>query len=181
MGIVTKTGDGGTTSLYGGRRVSKDDIRVCAYGTVDELSSATGMLASFCTEPSDISTLTSIQRDLFTIAGYLSMESDLPATRRKCRLSEERLQWLEGQIDGMEKALPELKCFILPGGCKASSVSHLCRSVCRRAERCIVSLHNAENIEDDATVLKYVNRLSDFFFLLARKLNEDASVAENRL
>lgn len=178
MSVSTKTGDTGTTLLYGGERVSKDDIRVFAYGTIDELSSEIGLLITYCASKTDVSFLTQIQRDLFVISGYLATDRKTTELSSSCILQPERVLKLEEQIKELEESLPTLKNFILPGGSRVSAVSHVCRTICRRAERYIVTFHNLEGSEEDAGVMKYINRLSDYFFVLARKLNSDAGIED---
>jgi len=160
--IYTRTGDKGTTGMADGRRIDKDDIQVNVIGDVDELNSIMGML--ICkTDDKDIAELFfTIQHDLFNLGGQISMpEMSL--------LSAQRTEWLEQQLDEMNKDLPPLKEFILPGGTEAAATCHLARSVSRRAERNIVSLSKKINISSD--VQSYINRLSDFLFVAARVLS----------
>ena len=181
MKVYTKTGDKGSTSLYGGVKVSKNNIRIDAYGTVDELNSAIGLVRS-----SDISTiydeqLIHIQKNLFHVGAELATPSEkLYLANGKSRLpkiiQEVDILQLENWIDEMEEELPSLTHFILPGGNLASSHAHLCRCICRRAERITVSLTEVEEIREE--VLKYLNRLSDYLFVLARKIAHDAGHEE---
>ncbi len=163
--IVTRTGDDGTTGLGDGSRVRKDDARIAAIGDVDELNSNIGVL--LCESlPDDVRTaLTSIQHDLFDLGGELCMPGHTFIT-------DARLAELDGWLAAWNATLPPLKEFILPGGSRAAAVSHVCRTVCRRAERSIVALgaSGAEAQLADAP-RRYVNRLSDLLFVLARVLN----------
>jgi cob(I)alamin adenosyltransferase len=161
--IYTRTGDEGFTSLAGGKRVSKTNPRIEAYGTVDELNSFIACLNDEIGNREDREFLLRIQSNLFTIGGYLATESD----DHPCRISPEEVSILEKEMDKIDMLLPPLKYFVLPGGCKSNSRAHVCRTVCRRAERCIYDVDKEEKI--DPVVLKYINRLSDFFFLFARK------------
>lgn len=176
--IYTKTGDKGQTSLYGGRRVEKYDQRVVAYGTVDELNSALGVLiAQFALAartqttkrlpPNDVlpvkTFLLAVQSDLFSVGAYLAGNAKQPLERLIKRTKE-----MEQGIDTMDSQLPELKNFILPSGTPAAAFAHLARSICRRAEREVVRLADAETVASE--VLQYLNRLSDLLFVLARYL-----------
>src|SRR5690606_12520880 len=156
MKIYTKTGDEGTTSLFGGKRVSKADLRIDAYGTTDELNSWIGILRDQPVNESRKEVLLVIQDRLFTIGSILAVEPG--NTRVKVpALDEEDIQFLEKQIDQMDAALPPLRSFVLPGGHQSVSFGHVSRTVCRRAERIVVALG-----EVDGLVVKYLNRLSDF-------------------
>jgi cob(I)alamin adenosyltransferase len=167
MKIYTRTGDKGQTSIIGGR-VEKDDIRVHAYGTIDEVNSFVGQ-AMLELDPqvfSDVLTeLEKIQHELFDCGGDLSTVE----RKRPYQVTEEMVDFLESRIDGYIEEAPELERFILPGGTRASAIIHIARTVTRRAERHIVSLARVESINTIA--LKYVNRLSDYFFALARVIN----------
>ena len=162
MKIYTKTGDKGMTSLVGGKRVEKDDACVEAYGTLDELQSFVGMLASATDEVQ----LEDIQRVLFKIGGYLAYEDATSAG-----VTDEMIAQLEQQIDRLSEELPPLCTFIIPGGAMAVSICHVCRTVCRRAERRMTTLRRTIDVELDDNAFIYINRLSDYFLLLARKLN----------
>jgi len=160
--IYTRTGDDGTTGLGDGSRVPKDNLRVEAYGTVDELNSVIGMLLAVPGLPGDIGTcLTEVQHELFDMGGELC----IPGHRA---ISAEQIARLETTLDGFNDPLPPLKEFILPGGGQAASVCHLARTVARRAERRVVSLARAESVSPE--VAQYLNRLSDLLFVLARVL-----------
>ena len=163
--IYTRKGDDGSTSLAGGKRVSKTDLRVDAYGTIDELNSFIACLIETIDEPEDREILLRIQSGLFTLGSYLASEPGMSA----CLISDEDIKQLEAAIDRMDALLPPLNRFILPGGCQSNARANVCRTVCRRAERCIVKIHLTDEI--DIKALKYINRLSDYFFLLSRKQN----------
>lgn len=170
MKVYTKTGDKGQTSLIGGVRVAKCCERLESYGTVDELNSQIGLLATYCTEQSDIDYLTDIQRNLFVVGSYLATDTEKTELRSTSIVTDEMVTSVEKEIDSIDSILPPIKLFILPGGCRGASVCHVCRTVCRRAERRILSLAET-GVHIDDNVIAYVNRLSDYFFVLARKLN----------
>lgn len=175
MKIYTKKGDTGTTQLIGGTRVPKHHVRIEAYGTVDELNSYIGLVRDYMTEAATKDLLKEIQDRLFTIGS--SLASDPEKSKMKIPdLKESDVELLEKEIDKMNEVLPELKSFILPGGHVANSVCHLARCVCRRAERLATAL--AENDFADPLIIKYLNRLSDFLFVLARKTSQDLHVEE---
>ncbi|MDR0506567.1 MAG: cob(I)yrinic acid a,c-diamide adenosyltransferase [Dysgonamonadaceae bacterium] len=163
--IYTRTGDEGLTSLVGGKRVSKTNIRIDAYGTVDELNSFIACLIDELDNHDDRRFLQRIQLNLFNIGGYLASEE----CNTKCSVFPEEVVAIENEIDKIDHLLPPLKYFILPGGCRKNSLAHVCRTICRRMERLIYKIDEHEKV--DATVCKYINRLSDFFFLFARKQN----------
>lgn len=177
MKIYTRTGDQGKTSLVGGQRVSKTCARLESYGTIDELCSQIGLLITYCTNEHDIQFLTDIQGQLFVVGGYLATDNSQQDVRPGNIVTEEMVIDLEQEIDAINATLPPFRCFILPGGCRAAAVCHVCRTVCRRAERRILCLVE-EGAEVDAQVISYVNRLSDYLFVLARKLNVDEKHAE---
>ena len=178
MKIYTRTGDTGTTGLFGGGRVSKHHPRVLAYGEVDELNSVIGMIRS--TPPVDFSArlLEEIQRDLFTIGGHLATPDPekVRAALAKAELSDDRIALFERTIDEADRELPPLKAFILPAGTPKSAAFHVGRTVCRRAERSVVALA-AESPVPEA-FLVYLNRLSDLLFVLARLANHRAGQAD---
>jgi cob(I)alamin adenosyltransferase len=163
--IYTRKGDEGYTSLVGGKRVSKASIRIEAYGTVDELNSFIACLLESIADREDKEFLLRIQSNLFIMGGYLASE---PGTTT-CLISEEEIAMIETAIDRMDALVPPLNRFILPGGCAGNAWANVCRTVCRRAERCIYKINRSGNV--DAKALKYINRLSDYFFLLSRKQN----------
>ncbi len=175
MKIYTKTGDRGETSLFGGERVSKDELRIEAYGTVDELNSVMGVARSFNESEEIDSILGEIQERLFVLGADLatpmnSRNSSVP------RISSVDINAIEHMIDEIELKLAPLKSFILPGGSKAAAFLHFARTVCRRAERRTVTLRKNGEISDEAMI--YLNRLSDFLFVLARYANKTGGVAE---
>ena len=163
MKIYTKTGDKGTTSLLSGTRVSKADMRLDAYGTLDELNSWLGVLAAELPTNS-FPLLTKIQSELFSMGSYLALEGE--ATFPMPKLDLDLVNALERQIDSWNEQLPELKNFILPSGSKASSMAQVARTITRRAERRVVALANEVEVKEEIPV--FLNRLSDFFFVLAR-------------
>lgn len=167
--IYTCTGDAGTTSLVGGQRVKKNDIRIEAYGTVDELSAHIGMLTAYEYEKSQNEVLTFVQNKLFNIGAYLATESPEGENAQALGLGEADIKRLEEAIDVIDNELPRLKSFVLPGGALSSSMAHVARTVCRRCERRIIDL--GEVVYVDANVLKFINRLSDYLFVLARFIN----------
>jgi cob(I)alamin adenosyltransferase len=173
MKIYTKTGDEGETSLFGGMRVPKDDLRVRAYGEVDELNAALGLAMAF--EPSD-SALASIQTDLFTIGAELATPDPAKLAKALNRsgaaIGGSGVAALENMIDHHEAKLKPLKNFILPGGTPKAAALHLARTICRRAERTVVALSHVEKI--NPTIVHYLNRLSDLLFVLARATNAQA-------
>jgi cob(I)alamin adenosyltransferase len=174
MKIYTKTGDGGATGLFGGGRVPKDHPRTTAYGDVDELNSAIG--AARATAPADLfdPLLDSIQRDLFSIGGHLATPDPAKVAKalEKADLSPERVALFERTIDEADRELPPLRAFVLPGGTPKAAALHLARTVCRRAERSVVTLSHESEVP--ALFLVYLNRLSDLLFTLARLANHRA-------
>ena len=170
MKIYTKTGDKGLTSLIGGIRVSKCCERLESYGTVDELNSYVGLLITYCSDKHDVCFLTDIQRNLFVVGSYLATDVSQTELRSTSVVGCDMIQSVEKEIDVINDVLPPIKLFILPGGCRGASICHVCRAVCRRAERRILALAES-GVEIDSNVIAYVNRLSDYFFILARKLN----------
>lgn len=172
--IYTKTGDKGETSLYGGKRILKSDIRIESYGTVDELNSYIGLIRSTIKKGEESSVLNEIQNRLFTIGSILASDPDkeLPSPD----LLEEDVLLLEKAMDKMEEPLPALKTFILPGASPLSSHAHVARCICRRAERRVITLNQHEVVPE--IVIMYLNRLSDFLFMLSRKIAHDEGQAE---
>lgn len=171
MKIYTKTGDKGTTSLVGGTRVPKTHIRLEAYGTVDELNANLGVLISYLNDEEDRKLVSHIQDRLFAVGSNLA--TDLEKTDLKCAsvIHPEEILRIEQEIDRLDSLLPPLRAFILPGGSRGASFCHVCRTVCRRAERRILAL--AEHCDVAPELLAYVNRLSDYLFILSRKINRD--------
>ncbi|MGB0888381.1 MAG: cob(I)yrinic acid a,c-diamide adenosyltransferase [Vicingaceae bacterium] len=175
MKVYTKTGDKGQTSLFGGKRVPKHDIRIDAYGTVDELNSYIGLIRDQDIDKRSIETLIEIQDRLFTLGSILATEPGNTKVKVP-QLCQEDILLLENEIDAMNEHLPEMRSFVLPGGHTTVSYCHITRCVCRRAERLIS--HLSENEEIDVLVLQYLNRLSDYLFVLARKIVIDKDVKE---
>lgn len=167
--VYTKTGDKGMTSLIGGVKVKKTNARIEAYGTVDELSAQLGMLASFMKDGADKNIIYRVQRNLFTVCSYLATDKTKTPLAPSYTLDEGEVDVLEREIDAIISEIPQQTSFILPGGCHEAAIAHVCRTVCRRAERRIFFL--GESTELDPEVLQYMNRLSDYLFVLARKLN----------
>ncbi|OFX56726.1 MAG: ATP:cob(I)alamin adenosyltransferase [Bacteroidetes bacterium GWA2_30_7] len=174
MKVYTKSGDKGKTSLIGGARVPKYDNRIEAYGTVDELISFTALLKDSISNESVKNTLLWIQDRLMTCASILATDCD--SCKKIPIIYESDIERLEKEIDLMEESLKPLKSFILPGGNVIVSYSHICRSICRRTERLTVKL--IENVPFDEKVNKYLNRLSDYFFVLSRFLAKETGANE---
>ncbi len=165
MKIYTKTGDKGSTSLFGGKRVPKNNVRIEAYGTVDELNASIGVALSENISEIVFKSLRKIQNDLFTVGGDLAT----PLTEKKVKIprtTAAMVSFLEDEIDNYDSKIEKLKSFILPGGTKTSALLHLSRTICRRAERCVVQLTGEEQINNE--IVKYLNRLSDLLFIFAR-------------
>ncbi len=175
--IYTKTGDLGKTSLIGGTKVPKSHIRIETYGTVDELNSHIGLVGDYFDEPHSRSILKEIQDRLFTIGSSLACDPEKEPLMKMPDLKEADITVLEKEIDNMNEVLPPMKFFILPGGHIAVSSTHIARCVCRRAERCCVNMQEQE-IFVDPLVIKYLNRLSDYLFVLARFMAHHLNVAE---
>ena len=175
MKIYTKKGDKGQTGLIGGSRVSKNDLRINAYGTVDELNAHVGMLRDLIDDNELKLNLLEIQDRLFT-AGSLLAVGEKGTKIKLPELHEENIEYLESWIDKMDKSLPPMKTFILPGGHVTVSTCHIARTVCRRAERLIVEL--SSQVEVAGVIVAYFNRLSDYFFTLSRKLTMDLNAEE---
>ena len=182
MKIYTKTGDKGTTSLFSGTRVPKHHIRIESYGTIDELNSHIGLVKDQEIQPETREILNRIQDRLFTIGSTMATEPEKATLKSgKLRLnipeiSEEDILLLENEMDKMNEVLPEMTHFILPGGHPAVSFCHIARCVCRRAERSATALYEISPFSE--LVLKYLNRLSDYLFVLARKLSKDLNARE---
>jgi cob(I)alamin adenosyltransferase len=175
MKIYTKKGDRGETSLIGGKRVPKNHARVEAYGTIDELISAIGVVRAYETDGYYKKFIFDIQNNLMNIAAILAAEGD--TVKKLPEISVEDVMLLENEIDKINETLPKLSCFVIPGGNLPESFVHLARSICRRAERIIVSL-TQEGYTVPEALESYINRLSDFLFIFARRLNKDAENAE---
>ena len=174
MKIYTRTGDRGETGLFGGGRVPKDHARVIAYGDVDELNSALGLARATSRAELFDAELAAIQRDLFALGGQLATPDAAKVERAlaKAALGPERVAELEQAIDAADAELPQLRAFILPGGAPKAAALHLARTVCRRAERGVVALARSEPLAEH--FLRYLNRLSDYLFTLARLANHRA-------
>ncbi len=164
--IYTATGDNGTTSLVGGKRVPKTDLRLEAYGTVDELNAHIGWLAEVSTVPTDKAVLRFIQNKLFVIGSNLATDTSETPLKAASIVTDEDVEKLERQIDRLSAQMPPFRGFVLPTGTLSASVAHICRTVCRRAERRIYALSPSQEI--DETLRRFVNRLSDYLFVLAR-------------
>jgi cob(I)alamin adenosyltransferase len=176
--IYTRTGDRGETSLLGGMRVPKDHLRVCAYGDVDETNAALGAVRALAEERLD-RLLLAIQKDLFAIGAQLADPTrEVAAKRTKAAVTTAHVRRLEKAIDAREARLPPLRSFVLPGGTPAGALLHQARTVCRRAERSVVTL--AREADVDPRIVVYLNRLSDLLFVLARVENRRAGIAEDR-
>lgn len=182
MKVYTKTGDAGTTALFGGTRVPKHHIRIDSYGTVDELNSFIGLIRDQEIDVRSKEILIHIQNKLFTVGAVLATDPEKMILKNgKERLNipkinEEDIELLENEIDKMETELPPMTHFVLPGGHTTVSHCHVARTVCRRAERLVTALYEIEPF--DKHTLKYLNRLSDYLFVLARKLSKDLQADE---
>jgi cob(I)alamin adenosyltransferase len=175
MRIYTKAGDQGKTSLIGGTRVHKSHHRIDAYGTVDELNAYVGLVRDQPVNSDRLDLLKEIQDCLFVIGASLATDPD-KANRTLPDLRESDIQLLEAEMDRMDAELPELRHFVLPGGHASVSAAHVARTVCRRAERLVVALAQEEPVA--ALVIKYLNRLSDYLFVLSRKMALELGVEE---
>ncbi|MCU0321705.1 MAG: cob(I)yrinic acid a,c-diamide adenosyltransferase [Chitinophagaceae bacterium] len=175
--IYTKTGDTGKTSLIGGTKVAKSHIRIESYGTVDELNSYIGLIGDYITDVHSKTILKEIQDRLFTIGSSLACDAEKEPLMKLPDLKEGDVVLLENEIDRMNEVLPVMKNFILPGGHLAVSTAHVARCICRRAERICVAMQEADMFID-ALVIKYLNRLSDYLFVLARYIAYSMQVDE---
>jgi cob(I)alamin adenosyltransferase len=182
MKIYTKTGDRGETALFGGSRVPKHNLRIDSYGTVDELNSWMGLIRDQDINSQTKQTIITIQDHLFTIGAILATPPEKEVLKngeerlKISKISDDHIHMLEHQMDHMNESLPQMTHFILPGGHPSVSYCHITRTVCRRAERLASALHEKTPI--DPQVLKYLNRLSDYLFVLARKLSKDLQAEE---
>lgn len=174
--VYTRTGDKGETSIVGGIRVKKSCERLEAYGTVDELSSQLGLLAALLPDGEDKDLIIRIQTNLFNVCTNLATDQDQTPLYPSAHLPAGEIERMEQEVDHIMAILPEHQGFILPGGTLAAAQAHVCRTVCRRAERRIVALSEEATISPE--VLQYINRLSDYFFVLAKKLNFIANQSE---
>lgn len=175
MKIYTKTGDQGSTSLFGGKRVSKADLRIDTYGTVDELNSWIGVLRDQSVNQLRKEILVEIQDRLFTIGSILATEPENTKVKIPS-LAESDIELLENKMDAMDAVLPPMRFFVLPGGNASVSFGHVARTVCRRAERLIIALSETEKV--DPLVIKYMNRLSDYLFVLCRIMTQELKAEE---
>lgn len=176
MKIYTRSGDKGQTSLLGGQRVAKDSLRIESYGTIDELNSHIGLLRDHAQGARDV-LLVPIQERLFSLGSRLASGSEEQAERSNVpRITDEDITAMEAEMDRMDKELPEMRNFILPGGQLAASQAHVCRTVCRRAERLTVTLAATEEVPE--IVIRFLNRLSDLLFVLARHIAHVNGVAD---
>ena len=165
--IYTGTGDKGTTSLVGGERVSKTHQRLESYGTIDELNSFIGLLVTSLEDQLDKDFLYFIQHKLFSVGSYLATDQQSTELKIESRITPESIVRIENEIDRLDAGIPVMRNFVLPGGCRSASLAHVCRTVCRRAERQIYKLTETDPVEEPALI--FVNRLSDYLFVLARK------------
>lgn len=175
--LYTRTGDSGTTSLVGGARIAKDSVRLEAYGTLDEFSSFLGCVLSDpkCTEEVKCQ-LISVQNMLFNLGGYLASAVAEGQRPTAWGLTPEHIRQLEGWIDSLDEQTPKVNAFVLPGGCMLAAKTHVARAVCRRAERRIITLANQDYV--DPALISYINRLSDYLFILARYFNFMEGIGE---
>ncbi len=176
MKIYTKTGDTGETGLYGGPRVRKDDPRIEAYGTVDELNALLGLARCETLPPAIEATLACVQNELFAVGAELA--SPDPAKAGTAWIDEPNIVALEHAIDALETQLPPLRQFILPAGNRAACTIHIARGVCRRAERCVVTLASIDGVHIADRLIRYLNRLGDYLFVAARAANVLAGEVE---
>lgn len=167
--VYTKTGDNGTTSLVGGARVKKTNLRIEAYGTVDELSANLGLLASWMKDGHDKSLIEHIQNELFVVCSYLATDQTKTELRDSCKIDPSEITLLENEIDKIQASTPPVNGFVLPGGSHQAAQAHVCRTVCRRAERRVLLM--GEKAKVSSIIIQYINRLSDYLYVLARKLN----------
>lgn len=174
--VYTKTGDKGFTSLVGGTRIIKSDLRLDAYGTIDELNSFLGLLICEIGVFEEKEQFINIQKKLFTIGSILATENKELSSKYGLQVKQEEIRSLEMMIDEIDSKLPRMKLFVLPGGSKNGALAHVCRTICRRAERQIIALNSETEIDDNLVV--YINRLSDLLFVYARKLSIDENNKE---
>lgn len=167
--VYTKTGDRGTTGLIGGTRVPKTHVRLEAYGTVDELNSNIGLLVTYLDEEHDRAFLLSVQNKLFAVGSHLATDQEKVQLYDASIITAADVEQIEHEMDAADEILPPLSAFVLPGGARGAAVSHICRTVCRRAERRILTL--SETCPISSELLVFINRLSDYLFILARKIN----------
>lgn len=176
MKVYTKTGDKGITSLVGGTRVPKTHDRLEAYGTVDELNSFLGLLITYVADGQDVAFLQRVQNCLFVVGSYLATDQAKMSLKSASVVTPVMVVEMENEIDRLDALLPSLSAFVLPGGSRGAALCHVCRTVCRRAERRILTL--SAEVEIAPELLAYMNRLSDYLFVLSRKINLDAKKDE---
>ena len=177
MKIYTKGGDKGETGLFGGERVPKDSIRIEAYGTIDELNSFIGLTIIEIKDQEVKELLNRIQNNLFTLGSDLAAPDNEKNKKHNIpRIKESHFEEIEKEIDKFDSRMEELRNFILPGGCKSSALLHICRTICRRAERRVVTLSNGVNLNPE--IIIFLNRLSDLFFVLARYENKISGIED---
>jgi cob(I)alamin adenosyltransferase len=176
MKIYTKGGDKGSTSLWGGKRVSKASLRIDTYGTIDELNVHIGLVRDVINDDETKSLLEEIQNQLFTFGSHLAADPDKKDLNLPI-IDVDQITTIEKAIDQMEEALPPLKAFILPGGHENVSFCHLARVVCRRAERLVIVLNTESTV--NSAIIVYLNRLSDYLFVLSRKIAQDVGAKEH--
>lgn len=174
--VYTRTGDKGMTSLVGGVRIKKNDVRLEAYGTVDELSAHLGMLVAMMPEGCDRETVIRIQNNLFNVCTHLATDQSQTPLYPSAHLADGEVVFLEQEVDRLMGLLPERQGFILPGGTQAAAQAHIARTVCRRAERRIAALAEVATVGNE--VQQYVNRLSDYLFVLAKIINFNSGQSE---
>lgn len=176
MKIYTKTGDTGKTSLVGGTRISKGNLKIESYGTVDELNSWIGVLRDLPVNESRKDIFKEVQDRLFTIGADLASESEIVKQKKVPDLFDTDVELLEKAMDEMNEEIPPLRAFVLPGGDIAVSYAHVARTVCRRAERNIIRLAEVEDVNE--LVIRYLNRLSDYLFVVSRKITQELGTEE---
>ena len=174
--VYTRTGDKGMTSLVGGVRIKKSDVRLEAYGTVDELSAHLGLLVAMMPDGDDRANVIRVQNNLFNVCTHLATDQSQTPLYPSAHLAEGEVEFLENEVDRMMQLLPERQGFILPGGTPVAAQAHVARTVCRRAERRIAAL--AEVAEVGAEIVQYINRLSDYLFVLAKIVNFNSGQPE---
>ena len=174
--VYTRTGDKGETSIVGGIRMKKCSERLEAYGTIDELNSHLGLLAAMLPEGEDRDLIIRVQNNLFNVCTNLATDQSQTPLYPSAKLADGEIELLEQEVDRIMKLLPERQGFVLPGGTQTAAQAHVCRTVCRRAERRIVALAEVAVVSPE--VQQYVNRLSDYLFVLAKKINFNAGVSE---
>lgn len=175
MKIYTKSGDKGNTSLIGGKRVAKDEIQIEAYGTIDELNSNLGLLRDYCVLKRDKSFILDIQENLFIIGSLLAIDYS-NNQKEHINFSKEKNYTIEKEIDRISLTLPVMTNFVIPGGHVTVSTCHISRSVCRRAERNCIQFNKENQLNEN--ILIYLNRLSDYLFILSRKITQDTNTQE---